>query len=81
MILCEKLLMSKDLNKKIATKLVYYLVVAKSLGQDYKQFKPKIAILYYILYEKDSIRVFRIWWVKVLRNHIKIEKKKKEKPQ
>ncbi len=34
--------MSKDLSREIATKLVYYLVIAKSSGRDYKHFKPKI---------------------------------------
>ena len=34
--------MSKDPSREIATKLVYYLVVAKSSGRDYKYFKPKI---------------------------------------
>ena len=37
--------MSKDPSREIAMKLVYYLVVAKSLGQDYKYFKPKIVII------------------------------------
>ena len=39
--------MSKDPSREIATKLVYYLVVAKSLGRDYKYFKPKIIIINY----------------------------------
>ena len=39
--------MSKDPRREIATKLVYYLVVAKSSGQDYKYFKPKIVIINY----------------------------------
>ncbi len=45
-------MMSKDPSRKIATKLVYYLVVAKSSGRDYKYFKPKIVILY--LHERVS---------------------------
>ena len=40
--------MSKDLSRKIATKLVYYLVVAKSSRRDYKYFKPKIVIIIYM---------------------------------
>ena len=39
--------MSKDPNREIAMKLVYYLVVAKSSGRDYKYFKPTIFIMYY----------------------------------
>ena len=39
--------MSKDPSREIATKLVYYLVVAKSSGRDYKHFKPKIVIIIY----------------------------------
>ncbi len=39
--------MSKDPSREIATKLVYYLVVAKSSGRDYKYFKPKIIIINY----------------------------------
>ena len=73
--------MSKDPSREIATKLVYYLVVAKSLGWDYKYFKPKIVNI--ILYERDSTRVFKTWWVKVLRK-IKIKKREEEggeKPQ
>ena len=58
--------MSKDPSREIATKLVYYLVVAKSSGRDYKYFKPKIVITIY-LYERDSTRVLRTWWVKVPR--------------
>ena len=38
--------MSKDPSRKIAMKLVYYLVVAKSSRQDYRYFKPKIVIKY-----------------------------------
>jgi len=40
-------LMSKDLSREIAMELVYYLMVIKSLGQDYKYFKPMIVIMYY----------------------------------
>ena len=32
-------------------KLVYYLVIAKSLGRDYKYFKPKIIII--IIYTRE----------------------------
>ena len=39
--------MSKDPSREIAKKLVYYLVVAKSSGRDYKYFKPKIIIIIY----------------------------------
>ncbi len=39
--------MSKDPSREIVTKLVYYLVVAKSSGWDYKYFKPKIVIIIY----------------------------------
>ena len=39
--------MSKDPSREIMTKLVYYLVVAKSSGRDYKYFKPKIIIIIY----------------------------------
>ena len=39
--------MSKDPSREIVTKLVYYLVVVKSSGQDYKYFKSKIVILYF----------------------------------
>ena len=39
--------MSKDPNREIVTELVYYLVVAKSSGQDYKHFKLKITIFFY----------------------------------
>jgi len=38
--------MSKDPSRKIAMKLVYYLVIAKSSGRDYKYFKPKLVIGY-----------------------------------
>ena len=58
--------MSKDPSREIATKLVYYLVVAKSSGWDYKYFKPKIANIIY-LHERVSTRVLRTWWVKVPR--------------
>ena len=50
--------MSKDPNREIAIKLVYYLVVAKSSGRDYKYFKPKIVIIIY-LHERVSTQVFR----------------------
>ena len=33
------------------TKLVYYLMVAKSSGRDYKHFKPKIVII--IIYTRE----------------------------
>ena len=39
-------MINKDPSREIATKLVYYLVVAKSSGRDYKYFKPKIVIIY-----------------------------------
>ena len=39
--------MSKDLSRKIAIKLVYYLMIAKSSRWDYKYFKPKIVIINY----------------------------------
>ena len=39
--------MSKDLSREIATKLVYYLMVAKSSGRDYIYFKPKIVNIIY----------------------------------
>src|SRR6266542_1841375 len=39
--------MSKDPSRKIAMKLVYYLVVAKSSEWDYKHFKLMIIIMYY----------------------------------
>ena len=60
--------MSKDPSREIATKLVYYLVVAKSSGRDYKYFKPKIVVIIY-LHERVSIRVLRVWWVKVLKKN------------
>ena len=40
--------MSKNPSREIVTKLVYYIVVAKSSGRDYKHFKPKIVIIIYI---------------------------------
>ena len=43
--------MSKDPNREIVTKLVYYLVVAKSSERDYKYFRPKIAII--IIYTRE----------------------------
>ena len=72
--------MSKDSSREIATKLVYYLVVAKSSRRDYKYFKLKIVTY---LHEKDSTQVLRTWWVKVPRKNktSKIERKKEEKPQ
>ena len=45
--------MSKDPSREIATKLAYYLVVAKSSGRDYKYFKLKIVIIIY-LHERVS---------------------------
>ena len=36
--------MSKDPSREIAMELVYYLVVVKSSGRDYKYFKPKIVL-------------------------------------
>ncbi len=42
--------MSKNLSREIVIELVYYLVVAKSLGQDYKYFKPKIIL--FIIYTR-----------------------------
>ena len=39
--------MSKDPNREIAIKLVYYLVVAKSSRRNYKYFKPKIVTIIY----------------------------------
>ena len=39
--------MSKDPSREIAMRIVYYLVVAKSSGRDYKYFKPKIVIINY----------------------------------
>ena len=38
--------MSKNPSREIAMKLVYYLMIAKSLGWDYKYFKPKIVMSY-----------------------------------
>ena len=46
--------MSKDPSRKIAMKLVYYLVIAKSSGWDYKYFKPKIISIIVYLHERDS---------------------------
>src|SRR6266542_250619 len=66
--------MSKVPNREIVTKLVYYLVVAKSSGRDYKYFKPRIVIY---LHERVSTRVLRTWWVKVPRK-IKILKNREE---
>ena len=43
--------MSKDPSREIVTKLVYYLVIAKSLGWDYKYFKPKIVNI--IIYTRE----------------------------
>ena len=43
--------MSKDPSREIAIKLVYYLVVAKSSGWDYKYFKPKIVNI--IIYTRE----------------------------
>ncbi len=64
------------------TKLVYYLIVAKSSGQDYKYFKPKIVVIIAYLHERDSTRVFKTWWVKVSRkNKIKNREEEGEKPQ
>ena len=40
--------MSKDPSREIVMKLVYYLVVVKSSGRDYKYFKLKIVIIIYI---------------------------------
>src|SRR6266542_6742733 len=56
-VLCGKLLMSKDPSREIATKLIYYLMVAKSSERDCKYFKLKLVIIY--LYEKVSTRVLR----------------------
>jgi len=39
--------MSKDPSREIVMKLVYYLVIAKSSGWDYKYFKPKIVNIIY----------------------------------
>ncbi len=69
--------MSKDPSREIATKLVYYLVVAKSSGWDYKYFKPKTDKINYDLHERVSTRVLRIWWVKVPRK-LKILKNREE---
>ena len=44
--------MSKDPSREIATKLVYYLMVAKSSGWDYKHFKSKIVIII-IIYMRE----------------------------
>jgi len=38
--------MSKDPSRKIVTKLVYYLVIAKSSERDYKYFKLKSVMKY-----------------------------------
>ena len=75
--------MSKDPSREITTKLVYYFVVAKSSGQDYKYFKPKIVIIIVYLHERDSTRVLRTWWVKVPRKikSEKIERKKERNPR
>ncbi len=43
--------MSKDPSREIATKLIYYIVVVKSSGRDYKYFKPKIIII--IIYTRE----------------------------
>ncbi len=74
--------MSKDPNREIAIKLVYYLVVAKSSRRNYKYFKPKIVIIIY-LHERVSIQVLRTWWVKVLRKIKNLENREEEgeKPQ
>jgi len=45
--------MSKDPSREIATKLVYYLMVAKSSGRDYKHFKLKIVII--IIYTREIV--------------------------
>ena len=62
--------MSKDPSREIAMKLVYYLVIVKSSGQNYKYFKLKIIIIIIYLHERDSIRVFKTWCVKVPRKKI-----------
>ncbi len=45
--------MSKDPSKEIAIELVYYLVIAKSSGQNYKHFKSKIIIIIIIFYTRE----------------------------
>src|SRR6266542_1595199 len=69
--------MSKDSSRKIALKLVYYLVVAKSSGQDYKYFKPKIVIIIYIYTREITPESLKTWWVKVSRKN-KIKNKEEE---
>src|SRR6266498_3916224 len=73
----EKLLISKDQSRKIAIKLIYYLMVAKSSGRDYKYFKSKIVIIIY-LHERVSTRVLRTWWVKVPRKNKRSKIKRKK---
>ena len=50
--------MSKDPSRKIATKLIYYIVVVESSRWDYKYFKPKIVniIIYMREIAPESLR-------------------------
>ncbi len=45
--------MSKDPSREIAIELIYYLVVAKSSGQNYKHFKPKIVIIIVVIFTQE----------------------------
>ena len=72
--------MSKDPSREIATKLVYYLVVAKSSGRDYKHFKPKIVIIYTREIAPESLGPGG-WKSQESLKSWKIERKKEEKPQ
>jgi len=66
--------MSKDPSKEIAIKLVYYLVVAKSSGWDYKHFKLKLVISI-IFYTREIAPLWIAYGeVKVLKK-VKIQKK------
>ena len=59
--------MSKDPSREIATKLVYYLVVAKSSGRDYKYFKPMIVIII-MYYTREIAPLYLVYGeVKVLK--------------
>ena len=72
--------MSKDPSREIVTKLVYYLVVAKSSGRDYKYFKPKIVIIIYTK-ELASESLGSGGWKSQEILKLKIVRKKEEKPQ
>src|SRR6266498_611450 len=72
--------MSKDLSREIVTKLIYYLVVAKSSGRDYKYFKPKIIIIIIIYYTRELAPLWIAYSeVKVLKKVKNLKKVRKEK--